>query len=303
LMKLTGKRKIDETPAALHEAMESFAREVLARAEKVADWAEPAGFPRPAAFDEGKEALESVLALTAPVHRVKEVHARADDLKCGIEAIDQLSAFREKWGAAFTDLRSLAGQLRAIEHLLPPDGPSRRFLGEYQAAQSCARFAEPEIWKGIQGAKASAELELQSLLDAWREEARQIARGALERLPDDLRQGQLPEELAKELAAPLEGFVAAVDQETEPPRVAALPARAQRLVSQLGEVLHREVEKQTRPEERGKPAKPSRAVRAVRFSDVATVRRLCTEAEWDAVQKKLDERVRTLLRDFDVELD
>ncbi|MGH6952583.1 MAG: BREX system P-loop protein BrxC, partial [Alphaproteobacteria bacterium] len=71
LMKLTGKRKIDETPAALHEAMEAFGRDKLARAEKVIDWADPAGLPRPKAFDEGKEALEGVLALTNPLHRVK----------------------------------------------------------------------------------------------------------------------------------------------------------------------------------------------------------------------------------------
>jgi hypothetical protein len=41
----------------------------------------------------------------------------------------------------------------------------------------------------------------------------------------------------------------------------------------------------------------------VRLSDVATVRRVRTEAEWEELQKKLDERVRTLLRDFEVELD
>jgi len=44
--------------------METFGREKLARAEKVIDWADPAGLPRPKAFDEGREALEGVLALT-----------------------------------------------------------------------------------------------------------------------------------------------------------------------------------------------------------------------------------------------
>jgi len=303
LMKLTGKRKLDETPAALHDAMEAFGREVLARAAKVTDWAEPAGFPKPAAFDEGKEALESILALTSPVHRVKEVHDKAEDLKRGVEVIEQLAAFREKWSTAFTDLKSLGIQLRAIEHLLPADGRCRAFLKEFETAQNCARFAEPEVWKGIQGAKAGAELELQSLLDAWREEARQIARGALDRLPDDLRERQLGEDLAKDLGAPLEDFLGAVDKETEAARVAALPARAQRLVSQLADALRREVEKRTPPAGRGQPVRPVREVRAVRFADVATVRRLRTEAECEAVQKKLDERVRALLRDFDVELD
>jgi len=41
--------------------------------------------------------------------------------------------------------------------------------------------------------------------------------------PRDLKQRVLEEELAKEMAAPLEAFVAALDIETEPVRVAALP--------------------------------------------------------------------------------
>lgn len=304
LMKLTGMRKIDETPAALHEAMEVFGRDKLARAEKVIDWAHPAGLPRPEAFDEGKEALESVLALTNPMHRVKEIRARAEDLKRGVESIDQLATFREKWGPAFTELRNFATQLRGIEHLLSSGGTIQGFLGEHEAARAGARFAEPDIWNAIQGAKADAALELQTLLAAWRDEARQIVEDALDRLPGDLKQRVLEEELAQEMAAPLDAFVAALDTETEPVRVAALPSRARRLVDELGATLRKEVEKRAPkpPGGAGEPPKPVRETRRVRFSDVATVRRVRTEAEWEELQKKLDERVRSLLRDFEVEL-
>lgn len=303
LMKLTGKRKIDETPAALHEVMETFGREKLARAEKVIDWAEPAGLPRPAAFDEGKDAIESVLALSNPVHRVKEIHARAEDLKRGVESIDQVATFREKWGTAFTDLKTFAGQLRAIEHLLTAGGAAERFLAEYETARSGARFTETDVWKQIQGAKASAGLELQTLLSVWQDEARQILEDATDRLPEDLKQQLLEEELAKEMAAPLDSFVAALDSETDPARVAALPARARRLVDELGAAIRREVAKRApKPPGESQPP-PPRETRHVRFSDVATVRRVRTEAEWDALAKKLDERVRALLKEFEVELE
>jgi hypothetical protein len=305
LMKLAGKRKIDETPAALHEAMEVFGRDKLARAEKVIDWADPAGLPRPKVFDEGKEALESVLALANPMHRVKEIHARADDLKRGVESIDQLATFREKWGTAFTELKSFATQLRGIEHLLPSGGTIQSFLGEYELARAGARFAETDIWKAIQGAKAGAALELQTLLTSWRNKARQIVGDALDRLPGDLKQRVLEEDLAKEMAAPLDAFVAALDTETEPIRVAALPSRARRLVDELGVALRKEVEKRAPkpPGGGGEPPKRTRETRRVRFADVATVRRVRTGPEWEELQKKLDERVRALLEEFDVELD
>jgi hypothetical protein len=307
LIKLTGKRKIDETPAALHEAMEAFGADKLARAQKVAEWAEPAGFPLPGAFSEGKEALESILALAIPVHRVKEIQARAADLTRGVEAIDQVAAFREKWGAAFLGLRSFAGQLRTIEHLLPVDGGAKRFLGEYEIAESSARFADADIWKTLQGAKAGAELELQDLLGAWRKEAHQIATGALGRLPADLQHRGLEEPLGKPLAASLETFLAGVDGEKEPARVAALPVRARRLVDELGRATEAEVRKRASPTGKPEPPVPVREARRVRFTDLLTIRRIRTEAEWDQMRSdletKLDQRVRELLRDFDVELE
>ena len=304
LMKLTGKRKIDETPAALHDVMEAFGREKLARAEKVIDWTEPADLPRPKAFDEGKEAIDSILALSNPIHRVKEIHSRAEDLKRGVDAIDQVSSFREKWGTAFTELKTFAGKLLAIEHLLSPGGAPAGFLAEYETARSGARFTEADVWKQIQGAKASAGLELQSMVSSWRDEARQISEDALGRLPGDLKQQLLSEDLAKEMAAPLGGFVGALDSETDPVRVAALPARARKLVDELGAAIRREVQKRV-PERQGGGSQPPppRETRHVRFSDVATVRRIRTEAEWEAVGKKLDERVRSLLKEFEVELE
>lgn len=304
LIKLTGKRKIDETPAALHDAMQTFGDEKLGLARKVRDWAEAATFPLPSSFENGMEAFSGVLALTNPNHRVKEIHARGEDLKNGTAAIDQLATFHEKWRTAFADTKQLAAQLRAIEHLLPTGGSARRFLDEYEAAASAARFAETDVWKGVQAAKAAAALELETFLEGRRDEARRIVEDALDRLPEDLKQQLLEEELAKEMAAPLDAFVAALDTEREPTRVASLPDRARLLVVELGEAIRREIDKRAPKPAPGRPAaaKP-RQVQRVRFGDVTTLRRVRTEAEWDELSKKLDERVRALLREYDVELD
>ncbi len=302
LMKLTGKRKIDETPAALHEAMETLGREKLDKAEKVRDWADAVGFPTPATFAQGWEALKDILALTHPVHRVKEIQTRAEELKRGVEVIDQLVTFREKWGAGFAEVKALAGQLRAVEHLLPTEGPIRGFLDEYEAAHRDGRFLEAEVWKKVQSSKAAAALELNSLLASWRAEARGIVEEAKARLPQDLKANGLDEGLAQRLAAPLDEFAAGLDAETEPARVAALPQRARKLVGTLGEAIRKEVERRTPPPPDAQPM-AARAVRTVRLSDVTTLRRVRTEAEWEEILKKLDERVRELLRSYDVEIE
>jgi hypothetical protein len=302
LMKLTGKRKIDETPAALHEEMEAFGKEELAKAEKARDWADAVGLPKPQTFVQGQEALENILALTNPVHRVKEIKTRAEELKRGAESIDELGTFREKWGTAFSEVKALAEQLRAVEHLLPNDGPIRGFLDECEAARKDGRFLEPNVWKKVQASKAAASLELNSLLSSWREEAREIIENVKSRLPLELQEHSLDGDLANTLAAPLNQFVAGLDAETEPARVAALPQRARKLVGTLGEAIRREAEIRTPPPAEEKP-KAMRGTRTIRLSDVSTLRHVRTESEWDEILKKLDQRVRELLRTYDVEIE
>jgi hypothetical protein len=53
----------------------------------------------------------------------------------------------------------------------------------------------------------------------------------------------------------------------------------------------------------GKPAPKPRELKSVRATDVATVTRVSDIAQWEALQKRLDKRVRELLESgYDVEI-
>ena len=287
LIRLTGKRRIDETVAALHEAMENLGKESLARAEKFKDWADAAGFPRPNSYEEGTDAFQAVLQLRNPLQRIKEVDTRTADLQRGQETIKQLADFREKWSGAFLDASKLSRELRAVEHLVPENSRAKTFLDEFTAAGKQARFAEPDIWKAIQGTKASAELELQSLLETWRDDARQIAREALDRLPDNVRQHGLNDSLVQTLGRPLKSFLETLENETEPARVAALSQRARQLVANLDRAIEQEIEKSHPPQTK---EQPPREIRRLRISDVNGRRRLRADSEWEALRDALDTR-------------
>jgi len=144
------------------------------------------------------------------------------------------------------------------------------------------------------------------LLDGWREEARGQLQGALDRLPTDLSENQLDSALEESLARSLVQLRDNLDAETLPAQVAAFPARAANEVRNLGNRLAAEVQKKMDAEAKkaGKPVepKPQRKVRQLRPSEVATVTRVTNEQQWEALRDKLDERVRELLKDYDVEL-
>ena len=174
LMKLTAKRKIDETPAALAAEMETCGADLLERADKTALWAAPAGMPLPAAFLDGRDAFAKILALTNPVHRITEIHARKDVLEGYAGVIRALAAFVEKWGKAFTEMRDFVASLEAVEHHLPPGDNAAAFLNNWRTVVTGAAIADDSVWKSLQNGKAGAGLELESALADWRDETRQI---------------------------------------------------------------------------------------------------------------------------------
>jgi len=303
LIRLTRSRKIDETPAALSETAGNVATAILAKADNVHLWANGSRMPLPKAFTDGEDAWRQVQDFTNPVHRVREVHTTRDTLAGGHEAIEGHATFQEQSGTPFTELTATIDQLTAIEHLCDTADCIPSFLQEYRTAQTSACFADKEVWKRLQGCKAQAALELTSLLDRWRNEARKRLVEAIQRLPSDLADRGLDSALEADLAKPLNDLLAGLDATNLPVRVAAFPDRAGQLIRALGVRIAEEVRKK---ENAGKPvptATPKKQVRQVRPSDVATVTRVTSGPEWETLRAKLDQRVRQLLDEgFDVEL-
>jgi hypothetical protein len=310
VMKLAKKRGIDETPAAISEATEALATGILAKAGEVVLWASGSDMPLPATFTEGNDAWREVLDLTNPVHRVNRIHTSQETLQKGSEAIEQHAAFQKQNGSLFKELSELVKRMEAVEPRLNPPCAIASLLAGYRAATSTASFAEKDVWNALQSHKAQALLELTSLLDGWRAEARDTIAQALDRLPADLTERNLDGDLESSLSAPLVQMRDNLDATTVPAQMAGFPDRARQLVRNLGQRIAEEVaKKKPKPKmgetEGGKtaPPKPPREVRLVRATDVASVTRVSTPQDWEQLNKKLDERVRKLLTDgFDVEL-
>lgn len=296
LIELTGVRKIDETPAALSLCSEDLAKELLAKASKVSLWALPADFPLPKSFREGTEKFEEILALVNPANRVNEIHAHRALLQSGSEAISALSAFYEKWGAAYIEMNMFSLDLSGVEHRLVSGGDCLSFLAEFRTAKNSARIAEIQVWKDLQSRKAQANLELVKSIDKWRNGARKAISDMLDQLPDLLRANGLDLKLVSKFSEPLITFRDSLDDETAPIRVDALGDRAAFLIDETRKALLREVEKKQKPPKGPEGTMPQKLVEKVRIADISLVLRIRKIEEWDRIRDKLDEKVKSVLR-------
>ena len=299
VIKLTGRRKIDETPAAISAEVEILATDLLAKAGKVVLWAEPAGLPLAGDFTEGVEVFQKILSLANPVHRVNEIATSKSRLQAYCDAIRAHDSFVEKSGKAFTDLRVAATALGALEYRLPSKGGCIAFLSQWNGAIAGVEIISPEAWKGLVNAKAIADHELRGLQGEWRARAKQLAEEAVTRLPSDLAAAALPSaEFQETLSTPLQSFLATVDAESELARIAALPDRAARLINELVAAIELEAKRRAPSPDPAKPAQPgitptkTKPIKRVRVADVVKAVLIEDKEQWDLVRDRLDETVR-----------
>ena len=306
VIKLTGRKKLDETPAAVSAEMGTFATDLLAKAEKVALWAEPAELPLSAEFVEGRELFEKLLALTNPVHRVGELAAAKDKLEPCTAAIRAFDAFVEKSKKPFTEMRQFAATLRALDYRLPSGGECAGFLAQWKLAIDAANVSTPEVWKSLVNSRAVAEHELLKFQTEWKTDAKAKVEGAIAGLPEALANAGLPPaEVQETLSTPLQSFLTALESESEAARTAALPERATKLVNELDAAITGEVSRRAPkplPQESGERTQV-KPVKRVRVVDVVKSVRIESEVQWTSVLGKLDQTVRKeLSAGNDVEL-
>lgn len=315
IMKLAKKRGIDETPAAISEALGQCAASILGQVSTVETWSSGAGFPLPTGFTDGKDAWTKIQELTNPVHRVKEAHGARDALQAGADSIAQCHTFQEKHAVQFVDLTRTVNECRSVRHAVLTDGAIMQFIDGCQAARDAAKFADDGTWKQVQGLKEQALLEQRELVERWQNDARATLDDALAGLPSELAKRSLPAGLAEELGNPLRDMLATLDGVTAPSAAAVLPAQAEEAVRQLGVRIRAEQQKANPPPTPptpgptgGKPPAPTPTppkppVQRLRMSQVSPVTRVASEAEWNELREALDARVKDLLaKGFEVDL-
>jgi hypothetical protein len=293
LIRLTGKRKIDEVPAALASEVEATANQLVDQASRAALWAEVATLPLPAEFREAKELYDKILSLTNPIHRVREIHASRDCLETSAEVIRRAAAFADKWGKAFTDMRDFAATVNSIEYHLPPAGAARKFLENWEAAYGNASVIEDQVWKDLQNSKAAAQVELESQKAKWRDTAREIAQNAIEKLPGDLVAAGIDDQpFQAELALLLDKFRTGLANESSITRAPLLPEMARARAREVETDIRARKEELERAEVESAQGS-AKTSRRVRLADLGNHRVVVSVEQWD----KLDAAVRQELAD------
>jgi hypothetical protein len=296
LIRLTGRKKIDEVPAALASEIEGTARQLVEQAAKAAMWADVATLPLPAEFRDAKDLYERILALTNPIHRVREIHASRARLEPSAEMIRRAAAFADKWGKTFTEMRDFVATVNSVDYHLPSDGAGKAFLANWDAAYANASLIDEQVWKDLQNSKAAAAVELESQKAKWREAARGLIQSAIDKLPSDLAAGGIEDaDLKTSLSKLLSGFLDSLAVESSITRAPRLPDMARSKVQEVSRIVQErkeELAKAAAASEKASSTSSKRSIR-VRMAELVGNEIVRSVDQWD----KVDAAVRQQLTD------
>jgi hypothetical protein len=291
LIRLTGKRKIDEVPAALSSEVEGTAKVLVEQASRAALWAEVATLALPAAFRDAKDLYDKILALTNPVQRVNEMYDSLDLLEPSAAVIRRAVAFTDRWGKSFNDMKDFAATVNSIEYHLPADGAAKKFLGNWEAACSNASVIEEQVWKDLQNSKAAAQVELESQKAKWRETSSNVIQRAIDKLAGDLESAGISDsQFLAELTGRLEAFRNGLANESSVTRAPLLPEMARTRVQEIETRVRERKEELARAADKASdsdgdtPKKPKR----VRLGEPGKPQVIASLQQWN----KLDTAVR-----------
>ncbi|HPL66365.1 MAG TPA: BREX system P-loop protein BrxC [Smithellaceae bacterium] len=241
LIKLTGNRKIDETPSDITVAAVKYLHDVKKKGDDAQIWASAANFPLPDLFTAGMESIETLLSLTNPVQHVKEWEAKSATIEEELNEILAVHTFYGKHAEPFKGIREHYISLKSIQYKIPKDNVIHHFLKNYATAEQDKTIHKKDVWQTLQDNKASVLTEVEALKRTWR----QAAKDSLAALKNDIEAAKATGVLSEQELSPFEtthqGMAAEIDEETDLIKIALLPdsisGRAKDMIARLEELI------------------------------------------------------------------
>lgn len=285
LIGLTGNRQVVETSAAISQAGDSFAEDLLSKASSFELWRSGSGLNPGDAYTAAVSLWKDVRDLAQPNQRVRFMHEHLAELKAAATAVASAVEFQETRGIQYVEMSQAHGMLSSVGYLLPADGAVANFVTDFSLASAAGTFLESDVWSRLRTRQASAESELRDFARQRLDTATALLGDATERLALLVETEGLGGELVDplvQLSTELQDLSTDRDRLNSPERVAAAVRAAESAIR--GAVNA----KQPAPDPGSKPKRIS-------MRDLTPLGMVRSEHEWASVVEQLDRTVREAL--------
>jgi len=289
LIKLTGNRKIDETPSDITVASVKYLTDVKKKGDDALIWAKAANFSLPEFFKAGMESMETLLNLTNPVHHVKEWEAKSPTIEEELNTVLDIHIFYGTWGETFKETRELYNTLQSIHYKIPKENIIHHFLDNFITAQKDATVHKKDVWQTLQDNKAHVLTEVESLKRAWRQTATEALPPLKNRIEEEQSTGLLTAEEITSFEAALHNMASEIEEESDLIKIALLPDSTRDRVKEQISRLEQLIEGKNTDSGVG-GVKQTKKIKLI-----PSPRRIKTLTEWNDLKNDLDAQINAAL--------
>jgi hypothetical protein len=291
LIKLTGNRKIDETPSDITSASVKYLTEVKKKGDDAQIWANAASFPLPDLFTVGMETIETLLSLANPVHHVKEWEAKSLSIEDELTEILAVHSFYDKNAEPYKGTRELYNAVKSIQYKIPKDNIIHHFLDNYATADRDAAIHKKAVWKTLQDNKAHVLTEVEALKRQWRQEATESILMLTNRIEQERAAGLLTAEEIAPFEAAHQSMASEVDDEADLIKIALLPDS----ISGRATAAIADIERLVKSKEPGDDGGGDGRKQIKQIKLFPLPRKIKTLNEWAGVKKEMDKKINAAL--------
>lgn len=288
LIKLTGNRKIDETPSDIAAASAKYLTEVKKKGAEAQIWAKAANFPLPQAFTAGMETIETLLGLTNPVHHVKEWEAKSLSIEDELNEVLAVRAFYGQNAEPFKGTRELYSTLQSIQYKIPKENIIHHFLNNYATADKDSTIHKKPVWQTLQDNKAHVLTEVESLKRMWRQGATESLLSLKNRTEEETATGLLTSEEIAPFETARQNMTTEIEKEADLIKIALLPDSLSGRVTDLIVGLEQLIRSKG-----GGGGDARKLIKKIKL--FPSPRRIRTLSEWAGLKKDMDTQITVAL--------
>ncbi|MDO9541944.1 MAG: hypothetical protein Q7J98_06435, partial [Kiritimatiellia bacterium] len=289
LIKLTGNRKIDETPSDIATASVKYLTEVKKKGDDAQIWAKAANFPLPEFFTAGMETIGTLLSLTNPAQHVKEWEAKSPSIEDELSEILAVHTFYGNNADLFKGLREHYISLQSIQYKIPKDNVIHHFLNNYITADKDATIHKKEVWQTLQDNKAHVLTEVEALKRLWRQRTTESLIPLKNRIEQEKTTGLLTAEEIAHFEIASQKMATEIEDESDLIKIALLPDSISDRVKNL--IAH--LEQLIKSKDTGGGGDGPILIKKIKL--FPSPRRIKTLTEWAGLKKDLDDKINAAL--------
>jgi len=297
LIRLTGSRKIDETPSDITVAGQNYLNSIKTKGDAAQIWANAADFPLPEAFQSGMESIKTLLGLTSPTHHVGGWEARSETIENEMKTILDVHAFYTKGGNDFKEVRELFVALQDMKTKIPSGKIIHHFLDNFSSAQTDASIHHPDNWKRLQDNQAHVLTEVEELKRGWKQDAESAIQPLEDRITEMMSSGRLTSPESEPFQSAIQEMISEIHAVDKLNTAVWLPENIQNKVTtqikQLEQLVRSKIPDPEPDPEHEPDLPPIIPIKRIRL--IVTPRKIRSLSEWEELKQDMDNQIKMAL--------